>query len=125
MGDIRCIGIVGAGTMGQGIAQVCAQAGYAVVLQDIAAAALDRALKSIGAQLDPVLSDADLGAIDPEQAPVVARNRLHRDIVVCKRQGLGEADNDQPGQGVSRVSDHHRFPFRNDHHRFPFREALC
>ncbi|NCZ75559.1 MAG: hypothetical protein EBX65_08735 [Betaproteobacteria bacterium] len=71
IGDIRCIGIVGAGTMGQGIAQVCAQAGYAVVLQDIAAAALDRALKSIGAQLDRQIKKESLD--EAAKAQILAR----------------------------------------------------
>lgn len=50
--EIQSLGIIGAGTMGQGIAQVCAQAGFNVVLQDISAAALDRALLAISTQLD-------------------------------------------------------------------------
>jgi len=39
--------VVGAGTMGHGIAQVCAQAGHAVTLQDVESDQLDRALDSI------------------------------------------------------------------------------
>ena len=35
MGDIRTVGVIGAGQMGAGIAQVAAQAGYAVILSDI------------------------------------------------------------------------------------------
>ena len=38
---IEQIGIVGAGTMGNGIAQVCAAAGLPVVMTDISDAALD------------------------------------------------------------------------------------
>jgi len=52
LGPIRSIGIIGAGTMGQGIAQVCAQAGFDVVLQDIAGAALEKARHGIANQLD-------------------------------------------------------------------------
>ena len=33
--DIKIIGIIGAGTMGGGIAQVAAQSGYEVVLKDV------------------------------------------------------------------------------------------
>src|SRR5512142_2239895 len=33
--EIRRVGVVGAGTMGLGIAQVCAQHGYTVTLQDL------------------------------------------------------------------------------------------
>lgn len=45
--DIKKIGVLGAGTMGAGIAQVCAQAGYQVVLVDIEQAMLDKGLKII------------------------------------------------------------------------------
>ena len=45
--DIRKVFIVGSGLMGSGIAQVCAQQGLEVVLYDIDAEALKRALKSI------------------------------------------------------------------------------
>src|SRR5205085_230045 len=44
---IQRIGVVGAGTMGSGIAQVFAQAGYAVRLSDTMPAALERARASI------------------------------------------------------------------------------
>jgi 3-hydroxybutyryl-CoA dehydrogenase len=40
---IETVGVIGAGTMGNGIAQVFAVAGYPVVLQDLKAEALDRA----------------------------------------------------------------------------------
>jgi len=44
---ITTVGVVGAGTMGNGIAQVFAQAGFAVHLQDVAQGALDRARAAI------------------------------------------------------------------------------
>ncbi|HXU30749.1 MAG TPA: 3-hydroxybutyryl-CoA dehydrogenase [Thermoanaerobaculia bacterium] len=45
--EIRTIGVIGAGTMGHGIAQVSAQSGYRVILVDVAAAALERGLSAI------------------------------------------------------------------------------
>lgn len=45
--QISRIGVVGAGQMGNGIAQVCAMAGYAVVMRDVAEAALARGLATI------------------------------------------------------------------------------
>lgn len=50
--DIQTIGVIGAGTMGNGIAQVCAATGYRVRLIDVDAAALDRALASIRASVE-------------------------------------------------------------------------
>ena len=46
------IGVIGAGQMGSGIAQVCARVGYEVVLVDISADALLRSIDSIGHGLD-------------------------------------------------------------------------
>ena len=55
MSDINTIGIVGAGQMGNGIAHVCALAGYDVILSDISQDALDKGLvtieKNLGRQL--------------------------------------------------------------------------
>ncbi len=45
--EIRTIGVVGAGTMGHGIAQVAIQAGYDVTLVDVASAALERGIGGI------------------------------------------------------------------------------
>jgi 3-hydroxybutyryl-CoA dehydrogenase len=45
--DIRRIGVIGAGTMGNGIAQAFAAAGYPVVLRDIAQPALDHGMATV------------------------------------------------------------------------------
>jgi len=50
--EVKKIGVVGAGTMGNGIAQVCAQAGYDVVMQDIDQSFVDKGLATIGKNLD-------------------------------------------------------------------------
>src|SRR5688572_28771013 len=49
--DVKRVGVVGAGAMGHGIAQVCAQAGFSVCLVDVAAPALDAAMRRIDASL--------------------------------------------------------------------------
>jgi len=51
MTDIRKIGVIGAGTMGSGIAQILAMAGYPVLIQDQAEASLDRARTTMEASL--------------------------------------------------------------------------
>ena len=68
---IKTIGIIGAGTMGNGIAQACAQAGIAAVMQDVNEAALERALKTIGGSLDRLVRKGTLD--DTGKAAALAR----------------------------------------------------
>lgn len=65
---IRNVGVIGAGTMGNGIAQVCAAAGFQVTMVDINEAALDRALQTIDKNLDRLLQKEKLSAEDKQQA---------------------------------------------------------
>ncbi|MFM6984087.1 MAG: 3-hydroxyacyl-CoA dehydrogenase family protein, partial [Chitinophagaceae bacterium] len=53
---LKTIGIAGAGTMGAGIAQVCAQANYKVVLFDLNNSVIEKAEKSIIASLEKLVS---------------------------------------------------------------------
>ena len=50
--NIQSVGVIGAGTMGNGIAQVCAVAGLDVVMVDINDAAVQRGLDQISKSLD-------------------------------------------------------------------------
>jgi 3-hydroxybutyryl-CoA dehydrogenase len=61
---IKSIGVIGAGTMGNGIAQVAARSGYAVVLQDIKEEFLDRALSTISSSLQRDVDKDRLSAED-------------------------------------------------------------
>ena len=45
--DVKIVGVLGAGTMGNGIAQVAAQAGYQVIMRDIEDRFVDNGLKAI------------------------------------------------------------------------------
>lgn len=58
--DIKTIGIVGAGQMGCGIAQVCAIAGYHVFLIDVAEPLLAEAISKIGLGLERAVSRGSL-----------------------------------------------------------------
>lgn len=62
MADIKTIGVIGAGTMGNGIAQVFTQSGYDVRLVDAAAGAIDRAQKTIGKSLGKFVEKGKLTA---------------------------------------------------------------
>src|SRR5437870_73270 len=50
--DIKTVGVVGAGTMGNGIAHVFAKAGYAVVLCDVKQEFVDRGLATLRKNLE-------------------------------------------------------------------------
>jgi 3-hydroxybutyryl-CoA dehydrogenase len=60
--SIQHIGVVGAGTMGNGIAQVFALAEFPVRLVDASGAALDRAMQSIRASLERMVRKESIGA---------------------------------------------------------------
>ena len=62
--NIRKIGVVGAGTMGNGIVQVCAAAGIEVIMQDIGDAQLERGLQTIDGSLDRLIKKEKIGDAD-------------------------------------------------------------
>ena len=66
--DITRIGVVGAGTMGNGIAQVFAQAGYEVKLCDTFPAAIDKARSTIEKSLGKFVEKGKLSAADRDAA---------------------------------------------------------
>jgi 3-hydroxybutyryl-CoA dehydrogenase len=71
MSDIRTVGVIGAGTMGHGIAQVAAVAGWDVALHDASAAAIAKGLAAVRANLD---TGVEKGKVEPE----VRDAALHR-----------------------------------------------
>jgi 3-hydroxybutyryl-CoA dehydrogenase len=72
------LGVVGAGTMGNGIAHVFARAGFEVSLYELNEAALERGMATIRTNLD---REAAKGKIDPAEAPAIfARVRPTRTL---------------------------------------------
>jgi 3-hydroxybutyryl-CoA dehydrogenase len=61
-GKIQKVGIIGAGTMGNGIAQVFAVAGYEVTMQDIGIPQVERGLNTIGKSLGKLVEKGKLTA---------------------------------------------------------------
>ncbi|MEF8812551.1 MAG: 3-hydroxyacyl-CoA dehydrogenase NAD-binding domain-containing protein [Halovenus sp.] len=86
--DIDTVGVVGAGTMGSGIAQVAAVEGYDVVLQDIEQTLVDDALDSIEYRLGEQVARDELSeqtageALDRVRGTTVVANLATADIVV-------------------------------------------
>ncbi|WP_200530998.1 3-hydroxyacyl-CoA dehydrogenase NAD-binding domain-containing protein [Halorubrum sp. LN27] len=71
LSDIETVGVVGAGTMGNGIAQVAATAGYEVVMRDIEPEYVERGLASI----DDSLARLD-GKARLDEDPEAIRDRI-------------------------------------------------
>jgi 3-hydroxybutyryl-CoA dehydrogenase len=64
--SIKTVGVVGAGTMGNGIVQVCAAAGLRVIMQDIGETQVERGLNTIAGSLDRLLKKEKIGPEDKE-----------------------------------------------------------
>ncbi len=69
--SIQKIGVIGAGTMGNGIAQVCAASGLNVTMVDVHDAALDRGMATITASLDKLIKKEKLSSA--ERDAILAR----------------------------------------------------
>lgn len=65
---IQTVGVIGAGQMGNGIAHVCALAGISVVLLDVKAEALDKAMAQMGRNLDRQVNRTLISEIDKLEA---------------------------------------------------------
>jgi len=67
MEKIKTIGVVGSGTMGNGIAHVAARAGYRVILADVNQDALSRGLETISRNLDREVAKNKLSISDKSE----------------------------------------------------------
>ena len=65
---ISTVGIVGAGTMGHGIAQACATSGVSVVMVDISEAAVNKGIAAVVTSLDRLLKKDKISAADKDAA---------------------------------------------------------
>jgi len=85
MADIHTIGVLGAGTMGNGIAHVCARAGYSVLLCEVEQRFLDRGMETIRRNLD---RETSKGKLTPEAMQAA----LDRITGVLDRERLSKCD---------------------------------
>jgi 3-hydroxybutyryl-CoA dehydrogenase len=83
--EIKIVGVIGAGTMGNGIAQVFAQSGFSVRLVDVAQPMLDRARGAIGKSLGKFVEKGTLTAGERD----ATMERLSTTTAV---EELGDAD---------------------------------
>jgi 3-hydroxybutyryl-CoA dehydrogenase len=82
--NIQTIGIIGAGTMGNGIAQACATRGIDVVMVDINQAGLDAGLATIAKSLDRLIKKEKM--TDADKIAALARIKTstqYADMTTC------------------------------------------
>ena len=82
---IKTVGVLGAGTMGNGIAHVFARRGYHVILRDVETRFLDHGLETIAKNLDREVKKGKLAEAD--KPVVIARIRPVTDVAA-----LADAD---------------------------------
>jgi len=80
--SIQKVMVIGAGQMGSGIAQVCAQAGYDVTLNDLKGEFVERGLSSIGKNLARAVEKGRMSADEKDQ--VTGRLRSSTDLQDAK-----------------------------------------
>ena len=68
MTSVQTIGVIGAGTMGSGIAQACALVGLSVMMIDVDDAAVARGRNAVSSSLDRLVKKEKLSAADKESA---------------------------------------------------------
>jgi len=83
--SIKTVAVLGAGTMGNGIAHVFARAGYSVILRDVDQSFLERALGTIGKNLDREIKK---GKLSKSEKPAV----LSRIKTVIAMSAIAAAD---------------------------------
>jgi 3-hydroxybutyryl-CoA dehydrogenase len=81
--SIRTVAVLGAGTMGNGIAHVFARAGYDVILRDVEQRFLDRGLETISKNLDREIKKAKL--TEAEKPAVLAKIKATTDMSAVAR----------------------------------------
>jgi 3-hydroxybutyryl-CoA dehydrogenase len=82
MAEIRRVGVVGAGTMGNGIAHVFARSGFPVVLAEVDQPALDRGLSTIEKNLAREVAKGKLAQTDADAARARIAGTLDRGMLV-------------------------------------------
>ena len=84
MNSVRVVGIVGAGTMGNGIAQACAVAGIQAVMVDISEAAVSKGLATVAGSLDRLVKKEKIGEADKAAAAKAEAAKLEADKAMDK-----------------------------------------
>ena len=84
--EVKKIGVIGAGAMGNGIAQVCAAAGYSVVMRDLESTFVDKGMATIGKNLNRQVAKNRISADD--KAAILGRVQGTTDLAALADSDL-------------------------------------
>lgn len=93
--SITSVGIVGAGTMGNGIAQVCAISGLNVVMVDISDAAVRKGMATISGSLDRLINKEKITPADKQAALSRIQAGTHYDLLTSSQLVIEAATENQ------------------------------
>ena len=83
--NIKRVGVIGAGTMGNGIAQACAVSGLEVVMVDVHEAALERGMKTISDSLERLIKKEKISAAQKSAAlEKIQSSTLYAALAQCQ-----------------------------------------
>ncbi len=80
---IKTVAVIGAGTMGNGIAHVFARAGFSVILKDVDQRFLDRGMETMSKNLDREVKKGKLA--DADKSGVLGRVQATTDATALSR----------------------------------------
>ncbi len=87
--DIKTIAVLGAGTMGQGIAQLCAQSGFKTLLYDINSSVLEKARQETEQSLAKLVTKGKF--TEAEQSQILGRITFTPDVLQLRAELIIEA----------------------------------
>jgi len=104
---VDTIGIIGAGTMGSGIAQICAAIALNVILNDVSDAIVDKGVATIGRNLDRLVAKGKISPANKEAAlACIKHSTNYNDMVAADIVIEAATENLEVKQTILRQIDH-------------------
>src|SRR5438445_9845982 len=88
--EIKTVGVLGAGTMGNGIAHVFAKSSFQVLLCDVQQGFLERALETIGKNLEREVSKSKISRSEEHTSELQSRQYLVCRLLLEKKKDTRE-----------------------------------
>ena len=97
--NIKTVAVCGGGTMGRGIAQVAAKAGFLTVLYELNSAVLRNTIEELNKTLESLVDKGKIGANEKEE--ILNKITFTDDVTDCRADILIEAIIEDPSKKVA------------------------